>query len=60
VCALKWVNLCRYTWDVVFVKENRVGGKKTDTAGTSDRLCAVTPEELEEAVARAETERTSE
>jgi hypothetical protein len=52
--------LCRYTWDVVFVKENRVGGKKTDTAGTSDRLCAVTPEELEEAVARAETERTSE
>ena len=42
---------CPHTpWDVVFVKENRIGVKKTDTAGTSDRLCAVTPEELVEAV----------
>lgn len=43
---------CPHTpWDVVFVKENRVGRKKTDTAGTSDRLSDVTPEELEAAAA---------
>lgn len=34
----------------MFVKENRVGRKKTDTDGTSDRLCAVSPEELMQAV----------
>lgn len=47
---------CPHTpWDVVFVKENRVGAKKTDTVGTSERLCAVTPEELRHAVRAVST-----
>jgi hypothetical protein len=41
---------CPHTpWDVVFVKENRVGWKKTDTPGTSERLSDITTEELEAA-----------